>query len=69
MGFASVTDFPARNPDALARRIGFLARESIEEWTLRFHRERGLPEPTPAQLAKIIELGRQDEATPHTSHQ
>jgi hypothetical protein len=42
-----------------------LARESVAEWTLRFHRERGLPEPSPAQLADIIELGRQDEATAH----
>ena len=65
MGFAAVTDFPARDPHALARRIGFLARESVAEWTLRFHRERGLPEQSPAQLADIIELGRQDEATAH----
>ena len=54
-----------RDLEAEARSVGFLARETIEEWTLRFHRERGLPEPTPAELVEIIALGKIDEETAH----
>ena len=47
-------------PDDL-RRTAFLARETVEEWTMRFHRERGLPEPDDAELRVLIALGREDE--------
>ena len=46
-------------------RNAFLARETIEEWTRRWFRERGLPEPTDAELKEIIALGREDERTGH----
>ena len=46
-------------------RIAHLARESVEEWTRRFHRERGLPEPDDAELREIIALGREDERSGH----
>ena len=46
-------------------RIASLARETIEDWTLRFHRERGLPEPDDAELRVLIALGREDERSGH----
>lgn len=49
----------------ISERVGFLAKETIEQWTLRFHRERGLPEPSPEELKKIIALGYDDEKRAH----
>lgn len=56
---------PPRDPAAEAARIAFLARETIEECTIRFHQERGLPVPDAAELAKIIDLGKDDERAAH----
>lgn len=49
----------------IAERVGFLARESITEWTLRFFRERGLPPPTEQELREILEAGKNDERGGH----
>ena len=42
------------------RRIAMLARETMDDWTRRFHRERGLPEPDSAELAKMRKLDAED---------
>ena len=49
----------------LVERIGFLAKESISEWTLRFFRERDMPLPTAAELREILDLGANDERGVH----
>ena len=53
----------------IERRVSELHAESIGDWTLRFMRERGLPEPSPAELQEILRLGIEDENTPHVAHQ
>jgi hypothetical protein len=42
-----------------------LSSETIEEWTLRFFAERGMPAPSDEELHIILELGRNDELTGH----
>ena len=49
----------------IAERVGVLARETIEEWTLRFFREREMSPPTAAELRQILDLGANDERGCH----
>ena len=49
----------------IAERVGFLAHETIEEWTLRFFRERDMVTPTATELREILELGAIDELSAH----
>ena len=51
--------------DATLKRIVELARESLEDWTRRFCRERGLPEPTQDEMAKLMALSKADETSVH----
>ena len=48
-----------------AKRIAFLARESLEDWTRRFFRERGMTEPNEAEMARLIKLNEIDERGGH----
>lgn len=42
-----------------------LHRESLREWTIRFHRERGLPVPDDKELEELIKLSEQDINSAH----
>ena len=46
-------------------RLGELHRETLEEWTARFLRERGLPELSDAEMREVLRLGRADEDARH----
>lgn len=46
-------------------RIGFLARETLEEWTRRFLHERGLPALTSQEMAEVLALSAVDELGAH----
>ena len=46
-------------------RLGELHRETLEEWTARFLRERGLPELSDAEMREVLRLGRADEDSRH----
>lgn len=48
-----------------SQRLAFLHRETLAEWFLRFCRERGLPEPSEAEIAELIRLGKIDERDGH----
>ena len=47
------------------KRLAELHRETLADWTRRFFRERGMPEPDNAELRVLIALGREDERGGH----
>jgi hypothetical protein len=47
------------------KRLAELHREALADWTRRFFRERGMPEPDNAGLRVLIALGREDERGKH----
>ncbi len=47
------------------KRLGALHRESIEDWTRRFLRERGMPEVSDEELKELLRLGAEDEKACH----
>ncbi len=47
------------------KRLGELNLESIEDWTRRFLRERGMPEVSDEELKELLRLGSEDERHCH----
>ena len=43
------------------KRMGRLAAETLEQWTIRFHKERGMPVPDAKALAELMRLNGEDE--------
>ncbi len=51
--------------DPTAQRIAALQTETLTEWIVRFHAERGLPAPGDAEIAELLRLNALDERTAH----
>lgn len=47
------------------KRIGRLAKETLADWTVRFHAERKMPILTPDDLLELLRLGKEDERSYH----
>ena len=45
--------------------LAALHQETLAQWIIRFHRERGQPEPTEVEVAELIRLNDIDEASAH----